>query len=191
MATFNVNNFRTRGLGQGGARPTLFMMDIVGAPVTLTDFKFQCRSSQVPSKTINETEVFYFGRSIYLAGDAEFETLDTELYNDENYTVRAALEDWMDSIDSSNRTTGKTSGVVTADPSTYKAQGRITQYSATGTPVRTYTLESIQPQTLGEIELSWENKDEIEVFTVTWRYDYWTATSPGVELEGSAPAPTQ
>jgi len=64
----------------------------------------------------------------------------------------------------------------------YKMSAVITQYGKDGNELRSYEMVGIFPTNVGTIELSWDNKNQIETFDVTFAYDWWdlaSATSNG------------
>lgn len=60
----------------------------------------QCRSAQLPQSTIQEIAVpIPGGQKVKLAGDRQFEEqLSLQLYNDEDFTIRNSLENWMKNV---------------------------------------------------------------------------------------------
>ena len=70
---FNINEIRSQ-LALGGARPTLFQVNITNPANAAGDLKtpFLVRASQVPASTLGFIEVPYFGRKVKIAGDRAF-----------------------------------------------------------------------------------------------------------------------
>jgi hypothetical protein len=60
----------------------------------------QCKGAQLPQSTIQEIAVPIPGnQKVKLAGDRQFEEqLSLQLYNDEDFTIRNSLENWMKNI---------------------------------------------------------------------------------------------
>jgi hypothetical protein len=80
------------------------------------------------------------------------------------------MEQWSNAINSFQ---GNVNTVGGSGPSLYKATAQVTQYGKTGDILRVYDFVGIFPTVVSPIELSWENGDAIEEFTVTFQYDYW------------------
>lgn len=186
---FNVNDFRNRGLRYGGARPTLFRVlidnptSLPGVPGGLKELSsFTCQASSIPPSILSPINVPYFGRDIKVAGNREFEPWSVNVINDEDFRVRGIFEAWHAGINTMETNVQLGSG----QPSDYKVRAQVQQLSKSGPPaligastqfLRQYTLEGLFPISIGPIELSWEAKNQIEVFNVTFAYDYYTTQS--------------
>jgi hypothetical protein len=62
---FSVTEFASQGLPFGGARSSLFEVDIqtpTGVPNVNDRIRFTCRAAQIPAATINNININYFGR---------------------------------------------------------------------------------------------------------------------------------
>ena len=175
---FNVTEF-TGAIKNGGARPNLFEATILSPSGDMSDFRYMCKAAQVPGSTIPAIDVPYFGRQIRVAGNRTFEPWTVTIMNDENFTIRNGLEGWMEKINSHV-------GNNTVLPlESYKTTGDVIHFGKNGGKIARYQFEGLFPTEIGAIELSWENNDQIEEYTVTFAYDYWTHTS---ETKGLVPA---
>jgi hypothetical protein len=54
----------------------------------------------------------------------------------------------------------------------YTSNIQVRQYDKVGAVARTYTLVNCFPVVLGDIQLAWNARDQIESFDVTWEFDY-------------------
>ena len=173
--TTKISDFKA-ALPFGGARPTLFDFSITGwgisnAPsVGLSDMALFCNVSAIPALTVTPIERIYFGRTVKIPGDMVFADLTTSFINTEDYSVRNAVEDWMDRINSHKHNLSSHLN-STGD---WQGTGLLTQYSKDGTSLMKYTFEGIWPQTVAEIALSYDTVSDIETFDVTWSYNYYT-----------------
>jgi hypothetical protein len=71
---FNIDGFKNNGLTLGGARSSLFSVQLtlptsIGTQNVAKKFSFSCRAAELPAATIGTVEVPYFGRRIKIAGD--------------------------------------------------------------------------------------------------------------------------
>lgn len=169
---FNVNTFRSQ-LQYGGAKPTLFEVQIQNPVTQLADLKagFMIKAAVLPSSEIGEIQAPYFGRKIKMAGDRTFQPWTVTVINDEDFLVRNAMETWMSFMNSHE---GNLQQFGTSSPAAYKTQAVINQYAKTGEILRTYKFHGLYPANLSEIAMSWESVDAIEEFSVTFNYDWWT-----------------
>lgn len=187
---FNVNDFRSDGLKLGGARPSLFEVQITlptaiefANPNAATRIPLLVRAAQLPAMTIDPVEVPYFGRKIKLAGDRTFADWTVTIMNDEDFAIRNVMEEWSNAI---NRIRGNTKAVNGND---YKGTAEVRQFSkgtSTG-PIRTYIFNGIFPLTIDAIGLDWDTTNQIENFDVTFAYDWW---EPAQNVDTGTPQAT-
>ena len=165
--SFNINEFKSQLVG-GGARPTLFQVQILNPVDPAADFKvpFMVRAAGIPGSTVGQYEVPYFGRQVKYAGDRTFEDWTITVINDEDIAVRNAMEAWSNAINSHDSN-------VRALPQDYKSNAIITQFSKDGDPLRSYVFEGMFPVSIDQIEMDWGTVDAIEEFGVTFSYDFW------------------
>ena len=172
---FNVNEIKAQ-LEFGGARPTLFQVQITNPATSAADLKspFMIKASTMPESSLGFIEVPYFGRKIRVAGDRVFAPWSVTVVNDEDFVVRDAMEQWSNSINALQRNIRDTGSSA---PSTYKSDALVSQYSKTGELVRQYKFVGVFPTTIAPIPLSWEATDTIEEFDVEFQYDYWEVSA--------------
>jgi hypothetical protein len=182
---FNINTFKENGLRYGGARPSLFEVNLsipqgVGISPSTGKLVFTCRASSIPASTISPIEVPYFGRKIKLAGDRTFADWSVTVMNDEDYTVRKMFEQWTNKINS------HLLNEKSIPLNEYKANDTIVyHYSKTGIPIAQYTFTGLFPTEISAMDLDWDSTNSIQTFNVNFAYDYWTSESvtgvgPGV-----------
>jgi hypothetical protein len=176
---FNISTFKTQGLVYGGARPSLFNVNMtvpqgIGIDnVSAQKFEFVCRTAELPASTVASIDVGYFGRKIKVAGDRTFTDWSVTIMNDEDFSVRSMFEAWSNGI---NRLVSNVRDPVLAQDQ-YKTDLHVYQYSKDGSIIRAYTLYGAFPTEIGAIALDWETASQIETFTVNFAYDYWTPMS--------------
>jgi hypothetical protein len=174
---FNINQFKAELVG-GGARPTLFQVQVTNPVLPAADFKvpFMVRAAGIPESTLGQYVVPYFGRQVKYAGDRTFADWTVTVINDEDFAIRNAMEAWSNFINSHDSNTR-------ALPQQYKSTGLITQFSKDGSALRTYVFEGMYPVTIDGIQMDWSQTDSIEEFGVTFQYDLW-------RVEGATGIPT-
>ena len=167
----SLSNFKT-ALTYGGARPSLFKFDIttmglVGAG-GVTDINLYCNVSAIPPLTVTPIEKQYFGRTVKIPGDIVYGDLATTVLNAEDYSIRNAIEAWMDHINSHKENKGISGN------STWVTDGTLTQYGKSGSTLVEWEFIDMWPQTIAELPLSYDTASDIEQFDVTWAYNYYT-----------------
>ena len=175
----NLSGF-TSALQGGGARANQFTVTMSGAgaqgaALQGNQFSFLCRSAQIPALTIGEIAVPYRGRQIFLAGDRTYDAWTVTIFNDRNYSIRSALENWMDDMSD----IGGTTKANTLSSSAYYANAWVKQLDRNNTPIRTYKLEGLWPTTLDAIDLSYDANDAVEEFGATFRFNWMTIAGAG------------
>ena len=169
---FNINDFKSRGLTNGGARPSLFQVSLI-PPFTILagvneKFTFTCSATEVPAASIESIDVGYFGRKIKLAGDRTFADWSVQVMNDEDYSVRNMFEQW------SNLMNTYVGNLKQLPGNSYKSSDAVvTQYSKDGGIIKQYKFVGIFPTSIDRMQLSWDATNQIQTFDVTFSYDYW------------------
>ena len=179
---FKVTDFINEA--QDGARPTLFAANIAfpsvvdGGVKAGQKIRFLIKATQLPASNLGMIELPFMGRKIKIAGDRTFEDWSTTIINDEKFEVRASIEAWSNSINGlqTNAPSYPTAGALGGG---YRSSGTVTQYSARGNPIRTYTFQNMWPSVIAGIDVGWESTDTIEEYEVTWTYDYFTVKPGG------------
>ena len=191
-----ISDFKS-ALQGGGARPNLFEVTIPSLPVAAeatwnttnqTNFNFLCKAAALPASNVAPIDVPFRGRILKVAGDRTFDTWTVTIINDEDFTIRTAMEQWMNGISKLDNASGAT------NPSSYMTDAFVYQLGrgaskgrhstsnngVNGTdsgvkPLRTYKFFDIFPTNVAQIDLSYENTDAIEEYTVEFQVQYWQA----------------
>jgi hypothetical protein len=172
---FNVAEFRANMIGDG-ARPNLFQVTLnfptIAANGVTAGQKatFMAKSAQLPGSTIGTVPLYYFGRELKFAGNRTFTDWTLQIINDEDFTIRKAIESWMNGINS------HASNVRNADAKAaigYTVDAQVTQYGKTGDQLKTYNFVGLYPLDLAPIDLDWGSNDTIEEYAVTFAYQWW------------------
>lgn len=172
---FNISTFKSRGLVYGGARPSLFSVELavpagIGIDnVSVDKFRFLCTSAELPSATVSAIEVPYFGRRIKVAGDRSFADWSVNIMNDEDFSIRSLFETWSNAM---NRLVSNVRDPVISTEE-YKTDLSVIQYSKDGSAIRSYSIVGSFPTAVSGIGLDWSTTNQVESFSVSFSYDYW------------------
>jgi len=185
---FRIQDIKSE-LSGGGARPSLFNVQIIfpaglafgantspnavnGPTEVARKFQFMCKAASIPPSTIRPIEVPYFGRKIKVAGARAFPEWSTTVINDEDFSIRHAMEEWSQAINA--HSANLRSRGATSDPESYKATAIVQQFAKDEvTPIRKYVFQGCWPSEVAAITLDWDTDATIEEFQVTWAYDLW------------------
>jgi len=164
--TFSINDIKSQ-LTYEGARPTLFSVQITNPVDSSADSKlpYLADGTSLPESSIGAIPISYFGRTIYVAGDRKYSAWTTSFYNDEDFLIKNAMENW------SNKINGFQNNLRQINK--YKSTAQVTQYAKDGTIIRVYQFNGIFPTTVSGIGLNWSDTDKIEQFQVAFAYDNW------------------
>jgi hypothetical protein len=174
MAILGVNDLKAALTG-GGARANMFEINIsfpagVNKPEDRVTTAL-CKSAQLPASTVGGIEVPFRGRVANFAGDRTFEPWTTTFINDTNFSIRNAIEEWMNLINSHEANVGA------VQPLAYQRQMFVKQLDRNGAEIKKYTFHNAYPTQLDAIDLSYDNTNAIEEFGCTWTYDYWVSST--------------
>ena len=172
----NISDFKAQLTG-GGARANQFRVELsFPSFVTLgtvagVQSQFLCNAAQLPSSTIEPISVLYRGRPVNFAGERTFQPWTVSIYNDTNFNIRNALEQWSNGIQNNGATTGIT------NPLNYQVDLAVHQLDRNGATVKTYKFVDAFPTEVGDIQLGYDQGNAIETFNVTFLYNYWSSNT--------------
>ena len=169
MAILGVDDFKSKLRG-GGARPNLFQATVnfpgyAGGDVELTSFL--CKAAQLPASIMSSIDVQFRGRQLKIAGDRTFEPWTVTIINDTDFSIRNAMERWMNGINAHQANTGLT------NPVDYQADLIVDQLDRNGNSLKRYNFRGCFPTNVAAIDLNYETVDTIEDFTVEFQVQYW------------------
>lgn len=187
-----IDKFKSQMKG-GGARSNLFEVSFgteLGGNFTFptgdscsTDDNMLIKAAGLPASTISEIPVAFRGRTLKVAGDRTFDVWTITVINDVDFKWRNIFERWMNYI------VKVSDGSGTIDPNEYQADVTVAQLSrgqftglnsrgSTGGEIdvlRKYTVHGVFPTSVSQIDLSYNNENEIEEFTVDLQVQWWEA----------------
>ena len=170
---FKVTDFKSNLIaGGGGARPSLYKIDINSTTASLSfsdNANILVKAAALPSNNIAALPVNFGGRAYKLNGFRTFDNWTTTVINDENMEVRQKIMEWMRIM------SGEFDGKRDANHSKTFMDGdaTVTQIGVKGDDLHTYKFYNLWPTALGEITVDWSS-DAIEEYTVEFAYEYWT-----------------
>ena len=173
MAILGVDDFKSKLVG-GGARANMFKVTCNFPAYAQGDVElssFLIKGAQMPSSVVAPVPVLFRGRQLQLAGDRTFEPWTVTVINDTDFAVRNAFERWMNGINEHNNNSGL------SNPTDYMADMLVEQLNKAGEVTKTYDLRGVFPTNLSTIELSYDNENQIEEFTVEMQVQYWESNT--------------
>lgn len=194
MATLkSLSQFKSKLIG-GGARPNLFEVTIPSFPAGVNlgvqgdgtgqfdaeNFTFLCKAAALPASNVNPIEVPFRGRTLKVAGDRVFDVWTITVINDEDFSHRRAFEAWMQNVNQYSDHSGLTNPTdyMTDATVVQLGRGQVGRETGTGTGgnanvLAQYKFKDIFPTNISAIDLSYDNADTIEEFTVEFQIQFW------------------
>jgi hypothetical protein len=166
---FNVERFKAE-LTNGGARPNQFAVQMTfpnyvsGRTAALAKAPFLVSVAELPGQTIGVAPVYYRGRLVKMAGDREFAPFNCTVLNDSGFTIRTAIEQWMNGIEDLANKTGA------LQPATYQTDMFVSQLDRNGAVLKQYKLLGAFPVDLGAVALDFGSNDQLSTFGVSFQY---------------------
>ncbi len=173
MAILGVDDFKSKLVG-GGARSNMFKVTCNFPSYAQGDVElssFMIKGAQFPSSVVAPIPVLFRGRQLQIAGDRTFEPVSLTVINDTGFEVRNSFERWMNGINEHNNNSG------ISNPTDYMADMLVEQLNKQGEVTKTYDLRGVFPTNLSTIELSYDNENQIEEFTVEMQVQYWESNT--------------
>ena len=170
---FTITQFRSEISKQKNlARPNLFEVNVTGKAINNALVPFMAKIATIPPSTMGVVEVPYFGRQVKVPGNRTFDNLSITILNDEKFSIRNRIEEWMSQMNShvGNVQTGALADLTTNTTVSIKHYGVAGGNDSLGE----WKFVNCFPVALGEIALDWGSNDTVEEYTVDWAYDYWT-----------------
>ena len=169
-----ITDFKSKMSG-GGARPNLFEVELVFPdPIAIENdvkekSRFLVKAAQLPASNITPIEVNFRGRILKIAGDRTFDTWTVTVINDVDFSIRSAMEKWMNFINKMEDATGA------QDPAAYQPDAYVHQLDRDGSTLRSYKFHDVFPTNVSAIDLSYETVDSVEEFTTEFQVQWWEA----------------
>ncbi len=180
----SILDFKANFTG-GGARPNQFRVElsfpaiVTGTGDVARKAQFLCFSTTLPGSQLGIAMANYRGREVPLAGERTFNPWSINVYNDTDFSIRDAFENWMGKINDVKENTGVT------NPMLYTSQLTVKQLDRNNATIKTYTIYDAWPTNIGEIQLDFGANTQLESFPVQFVYTHWTTETSSSSVGGS------
>ena len=179
----NINKFAQRMQG-AGVKPSLFEVQGPIGSVQLSEVPFLVKAASLPGSALGVIEIPYRGRRLKVPGNRTFADWTITIINDGKFKIRNAFETWVNSIQ-----TMETNIAIGGDPQILLppvfCDWQVNQLDRTGAVLKSDKLIGCFPTDISAIDLSYEANDQIEEFTVTLAYSYFSSNegTPDVQTK--------
>ena len=181
----SLSAFKSKLIG-GGARPNLFEVELTTFPDTIKEgwdadkFQFMCKSAALPASNIAQIDIPFRGRIFKVAGDRTVDTWTVTVINDEDFGLRYKFEAWVEHMAKLSNNMGATQPAQYMTNATVYQLGRGKEASSKTNAgeaniiLAQYNFIDIFPTNVSQIDLSYDNSDQIEEFTVEFQVNSWS-----------------
>ena len=185
----NIKNFANAMQG-AGVKPSLFEVQGTIGPSGQTKLTpFLVKAASLPGTQLGVIEIPFRGRRIKVPGDRSFSDWTITIINDNKFEMRNKFELWVNAIQSMQTNLASQEFTNFAGP--IFQDWTVNQLDRSGRPVKAYTLIGCFPTDISAIDLSYDSTDQIEEFSVTIAYSYFSTNGPDVSTTPDArPSPT-
>lgn len=172
----NISDFKSQLIG-GGARANQFRVELAfptyvsAGPIVGVKSQFLCKAAQLPAATVEDVPIQYRGRAVHFAGERTFAPWTITVYNDTDFGIRNAMEQWSNGVQNLAATNGRT------NPRDYQVDLLVHQLDRNGATVKTYKFIDAYPTEVSAIALDFDTVNAIETFDITFTYNYWTSNT--------------
>lgn len=164
-ASFSISDFRAK-IGTI-VRPNLWYANIVGPTISDTDiskFSFRCEASTIPGRTVATIDDVGSGPALKIPYDVNYADHEITVICSSDMAERKYFEKWIDNI------VTKTGRVKYHSEYAKGKKLELNQIDEAGNPLIKYTLNDIYPIQISPMNLSWEETNTYQRFTVTLSY---------------------
>ena len=156
--------------------------------------RFLVKAANLPASNITPIDIPFRGRNLKIAGDRTFDVWTITVINDTDFAIRNAMERWMNGMNNLRNATGDTTpndyqsdayvyqlgrnGIAATNSTQGTAQLEGPKNKDTVPVLKAYKFHGIFPTNISAIELSYDQPDTIEEFTVDLQVQWWDALQP-------------
>jgi hypothetical protein len=184
-----LDTFKSKLLG-GGVRPNFFEVELKFPNLGIDDndvsdrTRFLVKGANLPASIVAPISVPFRGRELKIAGERSFDTWTITVINDSNFVLRDAFEKWMNIINKVSDNAGEVDPTVYQQEAYVHQLGRAPITNQAGVPatsgntipiLRSYHFHGVFPTNVSSIELSYDQNNVIEEFSVEFQVQWWEA----------------
>ena len=184
-----LDTFKSKLLG-GGVRPNFFEVELKFPNLGIDDndvsdrTRFLVKGANLPASIVAPISVPFRGRELKIAGERSFDTWTITVINDSNFVLRDAFEKWMNVINKVSDNAGEVDPTIYQQEAYVHQLGRAPITNPSGVPatsgntvpiLRSYHFHGVFPTNVSPIELSYDQNNVIEEFSVEFQVQWWEA----------------
>jgi len=155
-------------------------------------FRFRCEATELPGRSVSTSDDQAYGPTTKYAYETSYADVPLQIICSEDFRERAMFEVWLENI--INQTDLKNGVASRAGLAKYynqyaSGQVRIIQVSGDRRQLARYTLYNAYPIQISPMNLTWEEPNTYQRFSVTMTYRFHTVdfTQGYINLPGDTP----
>jgi len=179
MAQADVYSFLSNFRG-GGVRPNRYRVNI-SFPLTVqraveaaTKISFTCQAASIPESTLGAIDVPYMGRQVKIPGDKVWGDWTVQILLDNDFLGRSVFEQWQDQLLGFRTNVAQPQML---NPIFSYAQADVIALDRADKETQRYRVYGIFPTMLGEIQLGYDQNDQIAMQPVSFAINGWESSS--------------
>jgi len=162
---------------RGGVQQSWWANTVIDDTNVNGRFRFRCEATELPGRTIaTADETNSYGPNLKYAYDHTYSDHTFQIIASEDMYERRIFEVWMDNIvyatDRNGGMTSKAGLIRYYDDYALGGECRIYQINDQSSQIARYTLYNAYPIALSPMNLTWEEQNTYQRFTVTMTYRY-------------------
>lgn len=179
MAQASVYDFLSNFKG-GGVRPNRYRVQL-SFPQTVANrvaaakkISFTCQAASIPESTLNPVDVPYMGRQVKIPGDKVWGDWTVQIMLDTDFIGRSVFEQWQDQLLGFRTNVAQP---MMLDPMMAYATADIITLDRSDKEIQRYKVYGMFPTMVGEIQLGYDQNDQIALQPVTFAINGWESSS--------------
>lgn len=179
---FNIDNFSSAvGFTDGIQFASKFHVRVYPPVGDARLLEFFCESTSIPGMNIGSTSVkpLGYGSQFEAPLVPVFEDISIRCMIDNSGQVTTLFAEWQKAAVNFDYAPGealKNGAFQVSYSADYHGLVEITTFGQDGTANRTISLHNAWPKTVGQVEMSWRDRDQYSVLPVTFTYRSYTTT---------------
>lgn len=164
----------------GGQRPNRYRVNITfpnsvpGATRASEKISFTCSAAAIPGSTLGVIDVPYMGRQVKVPGDKIWEDWNIQVLLDTDFVGRAAFETWQDRLLGFRTNLAQPENL---NPIGTFGRATVDLLDRADKVTNRYQVDAIFPTMIGEIQLGYDQNDQVALQPVTFAINGWSSNA--------------
>lgn len=179
MSYFKISDFKA-AFSSGIARPNLWLAELTVVPTdvgpvstNIGQFSFRCEKAEIPGRSVATVDDTGSGPTLKLPYEVTYNDIELTIICANDMKERKYFDGWIDKI--VPNVGDANSGLVSYYSNFARGNTLVlSQLNDSGEKTISYTLHDVYPVGISAMNLSWEEINTYQRFSVTMNYRYHT-----------------